>query len=217
MTEQMIKVGYNSNFAPLTYEADGKAKGIVIDKISSIAGNAGFDVDYFAATLSELLPALENGKLDMLSALADTPSRRGKYLFRKPLLITGASWFAPLNRQFGQSDVPRSIVTPERGPLVSQIENEFPNVEISTTEDYDDALQKVLYGDSGAEAAALNWHVGSMLVNEKYRGLFHVPNKPFNQMALAIAAPKEDPKGIIEKLNNQIPDEWGKIEVGDFR
>ncbi len=211
MGNTALQIGYNPNFAPFSFEQDGKAEGIIIDKIVSVMNAAGFDAKFIAAPLPELLPALEKGDVDLLAALADTPARQGKFSFSKPLLISGAGWFVPIDLDYKEGDVPERIVTPKQGPLVNQIRNEFPSVEIHTSDDYEDALQTVLYGSTRAHAAALNWHVGAMLIGEKYRGLFHMPAAPFNQMKLAMAGLPDDPKGVIEKLNKHIPDDWGKL------
>ncbi len=209
--ERTARIGFNPDFAPFTYEENEGAAGLIITKIKEICALAGINAEFVAAPLPELRTLLSNGDVDLLAVLADIPSRRSEYSFSKSLLISGAGWFVPIDLDYKNGDVPRNVVTPKQGPLVRQIENDFPTVKINTSSDYDGALQTVLYSNTGAEAAALNWHVGSMLIEDKYRGLFHMPEKPFNQMKLAMAGLPDDPKGLIEELNKYIPDAWGKL------
>lgn len=210
-TDKPVRIGYNSDFAPFTFEENRKATGLIIEKIREISANAGLKVEFAAASLPELLPALALGEVDLLAALADTPARQIKYQFSLPLLVTGAGWFVPIDVKYKDGELPRSIITPKQGPLVDQIRNDYPDIEIHTSNDYDDTLQIVLYGNKKVQAAALNWHVGRMLVEAKYRGLFHLPERPFNRMSLAMAGLKNNKGSIIKELNNYIPNEWDKL------
>ncbi len=67
-----------------------------------------------------------------------------------------------------------------------------------------------LYGNDNSDAAALNWHVGKMLVENKYRNLFHIPAKMFGELPLAMAFKVGDHAQLLRKINEQIPATWGR-------
>ncbi|MCP5381624.1 MAG: transporter substrate-binding domain-containing protein [Kordiimonadaceae bacterium] len=209
-----MKIGFNPDFAPFSYLKDGVASGIVIDHIREIFNIAGLSPEFIASELSGLTEGLLSGRFDLLAALAKTNERSVKLSFSKPIIVSGAAWFIPKDRQpLSGNNLPGTIVTPKVGPLVSQITLLYPQIKIVTSKDYESSLQDVLYNAAIIDAAALNWHVGRMLIDEKYNGLFHMPTIPFYKIPLSIAARAEDQETIINPLNQNIPDEWG---IGDF-
>ena len=111
------------------------------------------------------------------------------------------------NNPLVDDERPKTVVTPKVGPLVAQISSLYPEISIILTDDYDSALMDVLAGK--ADAVALNWHVGKMLVAQTYDGQFHIPKAPFNTMPLYMATKIEDQQNIISQLNTHIPDDWG--------
>ena len=151
---------------------------------------------------------LAAGQVDILAAMAKTEERTKVLAFSKPLIVSGGAWFMGKgNHPLIEDELPKTIVTPKVGPLVAQVSTLYPEINIILTDDYDSALQDVIAGK--ADAAALNWHVGKMMVAQKYGGQFHVPKAPFNTMPLYMASKIEDLDTIINRLNPYIPDDWG--------
>lgn len=206
-----LKIGFNPDFAPFSYMEDGKPAGIIIDRISDVMNDAKLPYQFIPAGLTELTQGLMAGDFDILAAMANTADRLKIMAFSKPIIVSGGAWFVPIDREPGDGDkVPDIVITPKTGPLVSQVSALYPEVKIITCDDYDDALRLTLYGNHNAAAAALNWHVGRIMIEgEKYKGLFHIPKAPFKSMPLHMVTVREDPLNIIELLNNHIPDDWG--------
>ncbi|MBT5073284.1 MAG: transporter substrate-binding domain-containing protein [Kordiimonadaceae bacterium] len=203
-----MKIGFNPNFAPFSYLKDGKPSGIVIERIVGIFEKSGIKYELVPAELTGLTSGLMQGEFDILAALAKTPEREKTLSFSNPIIVSGAAWFKASNSvPLMDGELPKMAVTPKVGPLVGQIKALFPEIELLTSENYDTSLQDVL--DGKADAAALNWHVGKMLVREKYNLLFHVPLAPFNTMALHMATKLPDKNNLIIRLNEHIPDDWG--------
>lgn len=202
-----MKIGFNPNFAPFSTLENDKPAGIVIERIRHIFEKAEIKYELIPAELTGLLSGLDEGKFDLLAALAKTPEREKTLSFSKPIIVSGGAWFkASSSAPLMDGELPETAITPKVGPLVAQIKSLFPEIELLTSEDYDSSLQDVL--DGKADAAALNWHVGKMLTQDKYKSLFHIPAAPFNTMALHMASKIED-LAIIEKLNEHIADDWG--------
>lgn len=204
-----LRVGFNPDFAPFSYMENDRPSGLVIERIERALEDTNIEYNFIPKALSGLTQGLLDGEFDMLAAIAVTPERKEKYSFSKPILISGAAWFVPAYKEVLSNAIPKQIVTPRSGPLVEQIKSEFPGIKIHTSKDYDDALQIALYGKIDA-AAALNWHVGKILVENKYRNLFHIPAKMFNKLPLAMAFKNGNSRELIKKVNEHIPDEWGK-------
>ena len=203
-----MKIGFNSDFAPFSSLKDGKPDGIVIERIKNIFDKAGIIYELVPAKLTGLISGLSQGEFDILAALAKTPMREKTIVFSKPIIVSGGAWFTAADKSpLLDGELPEVAVTPKVGPLVAQIKALFPEIDLMTSENYDTSLQEVLNGK--ADAAALNWHVGKMLIEEKYNSKFHIPLAPFNTMALHMAAKLSDKEYLINRLNEHIPDDWG--------
>lgn len=164
------------------FEGDPPA-GLVIDALApgvDALRRAGADVGWVPLTLADQVPALTEGRVDLLAGLGVTADRRKRLVFGKPLVRTGGALFAGR----GTSLVQR-IVTPTSGPLREPVGAAFPDCTLLDAADYPDALSQVLAGR--ADAAALNLHVGTALAEREHPGLFELPQEPFSPIELAPA------------------------------
>ncbi len=205
--KKIIKIGFNPDFAPFSYAIDGKPNGILVDRVRSIFEKPNIPFEFIPVELTKLTESLLAGHVDILLAMAKTEQRMKDFSFSKPIIITGGGWFSLTKTPpLLDGEVPKSVVTPSFGPLVAQIEALFPDINLKTTENYDTALRTVLNGE--AHAAALNWHVGRMMCDEKYPSLFRDPKAPFNNIPLSMVTSIKDPYSIIERLIPYISDDW---------
>ena len=66
------------------------------------------------------------------------------------------------------------VVTPRTGPLAAFVEKTAPTVKLVVTKDYEESLTRLVRGE--ADAAALNYHVGTHLAARLYPGrVVHSP------------------------------------------
>jgi hypothetical protein len=93
--------------------------------------------------------------------------------------------------------------------LIDLIGTHFPQVTLETCENYDSALRSVI--DGGANAAALNRHVGRTLCDKAFPGLFLQRKVACLAVPLAIATRAGDPLNLLQRLNAHIPDEWSSL------
>lgn len=208
-----IKVGFNAKFAPLAFDDNGIPRGVLIERFTRIFTNAGISFTLFPVRLPDMFDDLATGRVDALAGIAATMERRDKLAFSKPLVLTGGALFALKESTWPGDDAlqnsktpPWRVVTPAKGPLINPIRSQFPHIHLDTCTDYDDALQHVV--SRWVDAAALNWHVGAMLCDNNYPGLFQKPTAPFFSVPLAIAVNSGDPMNILRILNSHIPDQW---------
>lgn len=203
-----MRIGFNPNFAPFSYLENKQPAGIVIERIKKILVNANVPVEFIPSELTGLIEGLMDGKFEVLAALAKTDERTKVLAFSKPIIVSGGAWFTPSGKSpLVEDELPKTVVTPRVGPLVAQISALYPEINIILTEDYDSALKDTISGE--ADAAALNWHVGKMLIAQKYVGQFHIPDAPFNTMPLYMASKLKNSDEFIGRLNPHIPEDWG--------
>jgi len=207
-SDSPVRIGFNPDFAPFSHVVNGAPSGIVLERLIDVFQAAEIEYELVPTALTKLTFDLMAGHLAALAALAITPIRLETLSFTKPVIISGAAWFTLANNEpLVDGDIPKSVITPKVGPLVGQIKNLFPEIHLKTSSDYGAALDAVV--NEQVEAAALNWHVGRMLIDEKYKSIFHIPKAPFNTIPLAIATKAGDPHKIINRLNEYIADDWG--------
>lgn len=202
-----IKIAYNPDFAPFSKMEGGEARGLVIDRLKKYFEASSVQCEFVPTPLPALTLDLESGKVDAIAALGITDERKKRYVFSKSIIVSGGAWFIPKKHAvISDGEFPKSAVTPIKGPLYKEIKQKYPEIELVDCEDYADALEIALSGK--VEAAALNWHVGRMMVKDNYAGKFHLPKSPYNTVALGLAVLKENHQ-YVERLNKTIPDDLG--------
>ena len=205
MREPKIIIGYNPTFEPFAWQENGQAKGQIIDKCRALLASTKWSVEFVPLGLKDMIAALHNGHVDALVGLAASPEREDKLLFSAPLVWTGGAWFSlketvwPSDNALKASGQGKySVVTPGKGPLVAPIKEQFPELRLETCQNYEDALEMVLNGQ--ADAAALNFQVGSRLAEKSFPDRITLPSKCFFDVGLAIATTQKDRLGLMETL-----------------
>jgi ABC-type amino acid transport substrate-binding protein len=201
-----MRAGYNPDFRPFIWQEDGEPRGELADICRNLFEQAAIEVEFVALGLIESQTALLNGDIDALIGMAASPDREDKFLFSQPLIQTGGAWFVrqettwPDDQELAGSDAGTlTVTTPERGPLLAQIKDLFPDLGLLACDNYTQALQMVM--DGKVDAAALNLQVGAEMAEDRHPGAFRIPRTPFFRVALAIATTRDDPSGLIGKLH----------------
>ncbi len=69
-TNPVVRVGYNRNLAPLSYEEDEQFKGVAYDICEQISEKSGLQMEYYGYdSTAELVTALSAGEIDMIAGL----------------------------------------------------------------------------------------------------------------------------------------------------
>ena len=88
MAGEAVRVGYY-DFKPLVYQKDnGKPAGIYIDIIKEIADREDWDLNFLYCNWPECLNKLEEGKLDLLTAILSSPERDKKFAFNEVSVLS---------------------------------------------------------------------------------------------------------------------------------
>lgn len=147
-----LVVGTDGNMPPLSMTTkEGEIIGLEADLARYMAKSMGVTLRFEVMPFSELLPALEAGKVDMiLSGVTITPERNLKVAFVGPYFISGQAFLTKsktIARVKDASDIdsPDTTLAAVKG-TTSQIlvEEELPKAKLVTTEDYDEAVDLVI-------------------------------------------------------------------------
>ncbi len=198
-----LRVGYEADFAPLTFTEDGNARGLVVESLNRAFDLAGCTADFVAVALPAQDKAVAERGIDAIAFKAVIPERAASYDFSNSIATSGAAWFARDGIPLGESPSAGStIATPGAGPLLAQLRRVYPDLVYLDVETYAESLDAVVGGS--ADCAALNFHVGCYLANRDHADRFTLPNAPFQELALALAVAKGTHASLLRDLDTAL-------------
>jgi polar amino acid transport system substrate-binding protein len=198
---ETMRITHNHVFPPFAEARDGKSVGLGVDIIRAAAARAGVDVVFVPLTIEQQMPALTDGRADATFS-GVSPERQQSLDFSAPVVTTGGALYV-----LTPSATPESldalsgkvVVTPRAGPLAALIQKTAPSVKLGVTADYEESLARLIARQ--ADAAALNFHVGTRLAARLYPGQVTEPRQMFFETSLAIGVPKGQHASLLAQLN----------------
>jgi len=194
-----LVVGMSGDQPPLNVTTrDGKIIGLEADISSRLASDMGVKLRLATMPFAELLPALSDGKIDLiLSGMTMTTNRNRKTAFAGPYYVTGKAFLtkqktiASLKNADG-IDAPEYTVAVLKGSTSQQyVEKVLPKAKLVPTVNYDEALALVL--QDKAHVMVADYHfcaVAAFRYREK--GLTTV-DAPFTFDPIGVAMQEGDP------------------------
>lgn len=85
-----LRVGVYENMPKIGVEADGRAQGVFVDVIETIARAEGWAVEYVNGTWAQGLARLDTGEIDLMPDVAWSPARAQRYDFHQEAVLS--SW-----------------------------------------------------------------------------------------------------------------------------
>jgi polar amino acid transport system substrate-binding protein len=207
MQKGELVVGTAASMPPLNMTTKkGEIIGFEIDLGRMMASAMGVKLRLEPMEFSKLLPALENGKVDMvLSGMTITPARNLKVAFVGPYFISGKAFLTKIETIAKAKDAtevnsPNVRLTALRGSTSQYfVEQVLPKVQLVPAKDYDEAVKLVIQGKVNAMIADY-----PICVISVYRypneGLLSVIT-PLTYEPLGIAVPSYDPH-LVNWLEN---------------
>lgn len=194
-----LVVGISGDQPPLNATTrDGKIIGLEPDLAARLASEMGVKLRIATMAFPALLPALEEGKIDLiLSGMTMTTNRNAKVAFAGPYYVTGKAFLtkektiASLKNADG-IDAPQYTVSALKGSTSQQyVEKVLPKARLMATPTYKEALDLVLQDKAQAMVADFHYCV---VAADRYRaqGLTTV-EAPFTFEPIGIAMPDGDP------------------------
>jgi len=156
-----LRVGTSGAQPPFSLVAkSGELIGFDIDLANLIADAMGVEVTFVQKPFGQLLDALEKGEVDIImSGMTMTPARNLRVAFVGPYMVSGKSILttnAALAKIDEAGDVDQSQV--KMAALKGSTSQDFvtdvwPRMQLTVTEDYDEAINLVREGKVGAMVA----------------------------------------------------------------
>jgi polar amino acid transport system substrate-binding protein len=145
-------VGTAGSMPPLNMTTkDGKVIGLEVDVARYMAGAMGVKLKLKTMPFSELLPALQDRKVDMiLSGMTITPRRNLKVAFVGPYMISGKAFLTKEKaiaaaKEGAEINRPNVTLAALKGSTSQYfVERVIPKAKLVTTKDYDEAVKMVL-------------------------------------------------------------------------
>ena len=145
-------VGTTGQQPPMTVkDKNGKLIGLDIDIARAMAEGLEVDLKFTTMPFADLLPALEDGKVDMvMSGMTITPPRNRNVAFVGPYYVSGKGVLA-LEKRFAELQDANGLNAPE--VTITTLENStsqkfaetlMPKAKLTLTESYDDAVDLLL-------------------------------------------------------------------------
>lgn len=195
----VLVVGTAASMPPFNMTTkEGDVIGLEPDMAKLMAEEMGVKLRFEVIPFSELLPALEAGKVDLiLSQMTITGKRNMKVAFVGPYFISGKSfvtkikWIASV-KDASQVDSPKTTMVALKGSTSQTfVEKDVPKAKLVLAKDYDEAVDMVLKGKADAMVADYPICVLTVLRNPG-EGLISVIT-PLNYEPIGIALPGKDP------------------------
>ena len=204
-----LVVGTAGSMPPLNMTTkEGKIIGFEADLAALIASGMGVKLRLEAMPFSDLLPALEAGKVDMvLSGMTITPRRNLEVAFVGPYLISGKAFLTKVERIASATDTSElnspdtSLVALKGSTSQHFVEEIIPKARLVTAGDYDEAVNMVIQNKVDALVADYSICVVSVL---RYpdQGLLSIV-APLTYEPIGIAMPANDAL-LVNWVNNFI-------------
>jgi len=214
-----LVVGMSGDQPPLNVTAkDGRIIGLEVDISSRLASDMGVKLRLATMPFAELLPALSEGKIDLiLSGMTMMTKRNTRTAFAGPYYVTGKAFLtkqktiASLKNADG-IDAPEYTVAALKGSTSQlYVEKVLPKARLVTTANYNEALDLVL--QDKAQVMVADYHFCAFSVfRYKEKGLTTV-EAPFTFDPIGVAIPDGDPL-LINLVQNFISTLHGS---GDLR
>ena len=202
-----LVVGTMGKMPPLNMTTkDGNLMGLEIDLVKSIAAAMGVKYRFETMAFSELLPALEAGKVDMiLSGMTITPARNLKVAFVGPYFISGKAFLTKVKTiaeavEAADVNSPQTKLVALKDSTSQEFAKTFiPRATLWAAADYDEAVSMVINDEVHAMIADYPICVVSVF---RYpdAGLMSVVT-PLTYEPIGIAVPAGDPL-LVNWLEN---------------
>jgi polar amino acid transport system substrate-binding protein len=194
-----LRVGLSGNQPPLNMkDKRGEIVGLEVDLVEALAHSMGLEVRFVAKPFAELLPALEQGEVDLvISGMTITPERNARVAFAGPYFITGKSVLSK-SETLANVDSTTVLDDPSRryAALAGSTSEDFvkdllPQAKLVTTPDYDTAVQMVI--DDQVDALVADYQICVLSVWRHPEAGLSALMRPFTVEPLGIALPADAP------------------------
>jgi polar amino acid transport system substrate-binding protein len=194
-----LRVGLTGNQPPLNMKNKrGELIGLEVDVVKALADAMGLEVRLVVTPFADLLPALEEGEVDLvISGMTITPERNARVAFAGPYFISGKSVLSK-SKKIASVESPSALDDPSHtyAALAGSTSEKFvkdvlPQAKLVTTSDYDSAVQMVI--DGAVDALIADFPICKVSMMRHPEAGLSALMTPFTVEPLGIALPPDDP------------------------
>lgn len=207
-----LRVGISADLPPLSMkDKEGEFIGFEVDLALALAEGMGLDAKFVQKPFADLIPALEDGEVDIvLAGLTITPERNARVAFAGPYFISGTSivakqdTIASIDRLETLDVEGRRYAALEDSTSATFVERSLPNATLTTVSKYEEGVQKVLAGE--VDALVADHLACSMAVWSNPDAGLAALGRPFTLEPLGIALPADSPLllNLVENYLNTL-------------
>lgn len=203
--EVVYSAGIEAAFPPWAYAEKGEYKGIVVDAVRAIEELEGFTVEYKDLPWPSLIPALEQGKIDMVVTGLSVTCERAKILdytvpffaLKDVALVAKGSGLSMEEAVGDGARIGVQAGSTQHDYVEANIVNKKSGVKLSTYEDFLMAVDDI---DAGRLDSVVVDRLSALQYIEKGNPLEIAGELP-NDRSVAMAVGKGDPNNLLAKLN----------------
>lgn len=212
-----LSVGMSADQPPMTARSkNGSLMGYDVDLARAMANAMRVQLDIKVLPFSELIPALEDNKIDMIvSNMSITPERTEQVAFLGPYMMAGKSILtrnsvlaqAKESGAFNRKDL--KLVAIENSTSAMFISESAPDATLLTVETNDEGVELVINGE--ADGMIADMAVCKLAVLRHQQAGLATLKEPLTLEPVGIAVSKDDPQ--FQNLVDNYLDAYGKTGV----
>jgi polar amino acid transport system substrate-binding protein len=204
-----LRVGLSGDQPPLNMaNKKGEIIGLEVDLMNALAQSMGLKTNFVVKPFAELLPALEQGEVDLvISGMTITPERNARVAFVGPYFISGKSvltkseTIANVDSATKLDDPSRTYAALAGSTSEAFVRGVLPRAKLISTPDYRSAVQMVL--DDEVEAMIADFPICQLAVLQYPEAGLSTLIQPFTIEPLGIALPADDPL-LVNLIENYL-------------
>lgn len=192
-----VRVAYDREFAPFTFEADHEMRGLGADMLREVSRRLGLElIEQRPGTWAEAFGAARDGRVDVLVAAARSEERGGQFLFVGPWSVSPTALVTPVGQAGPMSlaDVgSRALAVQDEHFLIGYLGRRYPAIELRRVTSLHEMLVLVRAGDVAAGLG--NMQVLSQMIQRDHPGALTLSGTvPDGDSELYFAVAKDRPE-----------------------
>jgi ABC-type amino acid transport substrate-binding protein len=197
-----IHMGADPHFRPLSFvDADGKLIGFDVDFAKVLAEHMAIPLEYEGIAWDGIIPALQAGKINAITAIVITDERKKVVAFSQPIMkqtIIGVVRADASKKGVGAADLPNMKVGVMQNTSAAATLSAMPNVQPTTYNTVIDAYNDLLLGR--IDIVAVESVNGAYIVAGQYPDKLSIVEQPLSdQVKLnGVAVRQSDTQGLAQ-------------------
>lgn len=162
----VVRVSSESDYIPYDFNEDGIAKGYSVDYMNLLFSKLGIEAKYVTDNWNNLLEKLKNKEIDIVHTMFKNNDKK-EFIYSNPYkqVVIGLFTHKENNTLANTSDLTNERISIIEGDSIGiPLGKYHPNIRLSHTNTYLEALKEVSFGKS--DASVMDTGVGNFIINK---------------------------------------------------